>query len=378
MGISWLKRALFSYEGVVFTLMFALIFILTNMIMVDFLNLQSHTTSQDPFFILMLAAILAYLFKNSSIELSRTRIIFLTVWSLYIISMFISMVVAGHFVWTEAAVLLLISVMFFFRVPKALVLYLILGGLLSLPSLLLADYTLNESGATLVFAFTAGLLFMPKANKAMIFYVLPTFALLLVITTSRTAILSYIIILVLQLAYINLYQTSKYQRKRFIMTLSAAALIPLIIFIRPVGRFFTAGAITGGGIQWNTLTSGRYELWARVFHNRQWFGEGHSYFDFTELLHAHNILFDTLGRYGIITAVLFIIILAMIFVLSILSIKTVHIAMYMLAFIIIGMFEYSYLFMFTYFLPIILFFALTNYLITYHEQSKHTQNSQVR
>ena len=378
MDMAWVKRSLFTYEGGVYTLMFTLIFTLTNLVMIDFSGLQTDVTGQEPFFILMLAAILVYQYKNSYIALSRVRIIFLSLWLLYVLSMGISMVAADHFVWTEAVILILITLIFCFRMPKSLVRYLVLGSLLSLPALLLAEHTLNESGGTLVFAFTAGLMLVPKSNRAMIFYVLPTFAVLLLITTSRTAILSYFIILILQLSYINLYQRSAHHKKRFIKMLLAATLIPLVLFIRPIYRFFTTGAISTGGIDWNALTSGRYELWAAVWQDRQWFGSGHSYFDFSELPHAHNILFDTLGRYGIITAALFVLLLAVLLLLSVVSINTVHIAMYMFIFIVIGMSEYSYLFMFTYFLPPILFFALANALVTYHEQSDHMIKAQGR
>ncbi|HIW12367.1 MAG TPA: hypothetical protein H9891_04330 [Candidatus Salinicoccus stercoripullorum] len=51
----------------------------------------------------------------------------------------------------------------------------------------MSDITLNESGATLELVFAFGLIFMPKANKAMTGYVLPTLALPVLITTSGTA-----------------------------------------------------------------------------------------------------------------------------------------------------------------------------------------------
>src|SRR5699024_10541787 len=127
MDMAWVKRSLFTYEGVVHTLMFALIFTLTNLVMIDFAGLQTDVTGQGPFFILMLAAILVYQYKNSYIALSRVRIIFLSLWLLYVLSMGISMVTANHFVWTEAVNLMLITLIFCFRMPKSLVHYLVLG-----------------------------------------------------------------------------------------------------------------------------------------------------------------------------------------------------------------------------------------------------------
>lgn len=276
------------------------------------------------------------------------------------------MIIAGHFVWTEALILLMVTAILFYRVPGRLVVYLIIGALISLPSLLLADGTLNESGATLVLIFAAGLLIMPRTNRAMIFYMLPTFLMLNIITTSRTAIGTYIVIALLQLAWINLYRTTTTERKWFLGSISGAAALILLFFGRPIYRFFIGNNTDGGGIDLNDFTSGRYELWATVWHNRRWFGEGHSYFDFTELLHAHNIFFDTLGRYGMIPLILFLLVLIVICLLSMPK-YTLGILLYFGTYIFIGLFEYNYLFMFVYFSPIVLLFVLMAYLLTFRE-----------
>lgn len=56
---------------------------------------------------------------------------------------------------------------------------------------------------------------------------------------------------------------------------------------------------------------------------------------------------------------------------SMLSIKFFNIALYIIAFILVGMFEYNYLFMFTYFSPIILFFVLLVHMITEVEDEQN-------
>lgn len=359
-------RAHFTYESFVFITVFTLLFMVTNIFMIDYRDIQSLVSSQDPFIIMMLAAILVFLYKNARISLSAIRKIFLTLWGIYISSLFLSMIIAGHFVWTEALILLMVTAILFYRVPGRLVVYLIIGALISLPSLLLADGTLNESGATLVLIFAAGLLIMPRTNRAMIFYMLPTFLMLNIITTSRTAIGTYIVIALLQLAWINLYRTTTTERKWFLGSISGAAALILLFFGRPIYRFFIGNNTDGGGIDLNDFTSGRYELWATVWHNRRWFGEGHSYFDFTELLHAHNIFFDTLGRYGMIPLILFLLVLIVICLLSMPK-YTLGILLYFGTYIFIGLFEYNYLFMFVYFSPIVLLFVLMAYLLTFRE-----------
>ncbi|GAB3063672.1 O-antigen ligase domain-containing protein [Salinicoccus sesuvii] len=361
-----IHRSYFTYEALLFIAIFTLLFMGTNIIMMDYRGIQNTIASQDPFMILILGAILAFLYKNSTFSWTPLRKMFLILWGLYITSIFLSMLIADHFVFTEVLILLMVTVILAYKIPKQLIIYLVLAALLSLPFLLIVDYTLNESGATLVMVVTAGFLIVPRTNRAMILYLLPSFLLLSLITTSRSAIGTFLLITAFQLAWINLYQTSIKQKKWFFGTAIGVIVIGLVIFAGRIYQFFIGASLEREGYFWNDLTSKRYELWATVWNNRQWFGEGHSYFNFTDLLHAHNILFDTLGRYGIITLVLFVLILALVWLLSITK-YTLSIFLFMTAYLFIGMFEYNYLFMFVYFSPIILFFVLTAYMLTLRE-----------
>lgn len=357
-----MKRAFLSHEGLIFTVMFTLIFILTNLLMIDYKGLQSLITNMDPFTILILGGILAYLYKNTKITFTRNKNRFLIVWGLYVTSVFVSMLIAGHFVWTEAFIWIMLTVMFLYKIPIELIMYMTAGALLSLPTLLLADMTLNESGATLVLVYTAGLIFMPKTNKAMLWYVLPTFLLLLIITTSRTAIGLYLLVTIAQLAYINMCKTDKGQRKKFLIAMGAIILAPMLIFFRQIYNFFNNNSISSAGVNLDRLTSGRFEPWQTLIINSRWFGQGHDYVDFTHLMNVHNIVFDTLGRYGIITMVLFIAFLILIILMSIFTTKSFNITLFLMAFILTGMFEYNYLFMFVYFSPVVLFFVITGFI----------------
>ncbi|WP_234960346.1 O-antigen ligase family protein [Salinicoccus halodurans] len=358
-----MKQAFMSHEGLIFTLMFTLIFIVTNLIMIDYRGLQSLITNMDPFTILTMGAILTYLYKNSKITFSRNKNLFLIVWGLYILSIFASMLVENHFAWTEAIIWILLSVMFLYKIPLELIMYITAGALISLPSLLMADITLNESGSTLVLVFAAGLIFMPKTNRAMMWYVLPSLALLVIITTSRTAMLVYLLVTVAQFAYINIYRTNKKQRKNFLIAMGIFMLAPLILFSRQLYSYFIQGSFGGAGVDLDRLTSGRWDPWQTVIANSRWFGQGHDYVDFTHLLHVHNIVFDTLGRYGILTMVLFIALLCLTVLISIFSTRSFNITLFLIAFILTGMFEYNYLFMFVYFSPVVLFFVITGFII---------------
>src|SRR5699024_7492135 len=205
---------------------------------------------------------------------------------------------------------------------------------------------------------------LPKSNKTMLYYVLPAFALLLIITLSRTAIAVFILITILQLIHINLRQKPARHKTRFLITLGAIPAGITIIFIRPMYSFFTEGSITAAGVDLNRLTSGRYEPWMHILDNMSWFGEGSDYIDFTELLHVHNIFLDTLGRYGLVTAVLFVMVLGLWLVLSMRMKHGFNFGLFLVAFVMIGMFEYNYLFMFVYFSPVVLLFVVGSRLVS--------------
>ncbi|SDL29950.1 hypothetical protein SAMN05216216_13914 [Lacicoccus qingdaonensis] len=360
-----MKRIFTSNEGILLTFIFTLIFIITNLVMVDFAGVQALITGQGqtPFFILILIVILAYLFKHSKIDLKGGRFLFLIIWNVYVLSIFISMIVNEDFVWTEALVLVMLSVMFLFRMPGGLLTIMVVSALISLPALLLQPILLNETGATFVLIYTAGLIFLPRHNKAMLYYSLPAFLLLMLITHSRTAIAVFMVVTIIQLSFINLYKREKKHQKNFLLTLLVSGLIPLIIFFQPLFRFFTIGGLGSEGIDWNQVTNGRYEPWMHVVDNMSWFGGGRDYIDFTSLLHVHNIFFDTLGRYGIITTVLFTVLVIGALIIALKSVRTFHLALYIFTFILIGMTEYNYLFMFVYFSPVILLFVIMSYLV---------------
>ncbi|WP_271400394.1 O-antigen ligase family protein [Salinicoccus roseus] len=355
-----------TYEGSIFTMIFALLFIVTNLYMIDYKSMQSLIESQDPFMILILFAILVFLSKNSVIDLNKYRVSFLVLWGLYVATITLSMLMKDHFVWSEMLIWLMLTAVLMYRVPSRLVTYLIIAALFSLPALLMIDHTLNESGATLVFVFTAGLLLMPKKNAYMLFYMLPAFIMLNIITTSRTAMAAFIAVVLIQLAWINLSGASRTQKKWFAGVVGGLVAITLVVFFHPIYEFFIGHYAINKGFTLNTFTSGRYVLWETIWAKKEWFGQGHGYFDFTELLHAHNIFFDTLGRYGILAALLFVLVLGAACVIA-LARRNFGILLYFAIFIFIGLFEYNYLFMFVYFSPIVLLFVLMAYLLTFRE-----------
>src|SRR5699024_11594055 len=132
---------------------------------------------------------------------------------------------------------------------------------------------------------------------------------------------------------------------------------PLLMFSRQLYSYFTMGGISLQGIDLNQLTNGRSDPWQTVVSGSRWFGQGHDYVDFTHLLHVHNIIFYTLGRYGILTTVLFLALLSLTVIISIIVVINFNITLFFIIFILTGMFVYIYMFIFVYFTTVILFFS---------------------
>lgn len=103
-----------------------------------------------------------------------------------------------------------------------------------------------------------------------------------------------------------------------------------------------------------------------------WFGEGSDYIDFTELLHVHDIFLDTLGRYGVVTAVLFVVVLGLWLVMSMRMDRGFNFGLFLVAFVLIGMFEYNYLFMFVYFSPVVLLFVAGSRVVSVADKNGNT------
>ena len=365
-----LLKTFISYEGIIFTLMFFVMFSLTNLIMIDFSGIREVVTSQNPLIIIILSIITAYLLNHSKIVFSKYKNIFLCIWGVYVLSVIISMCVNQNILIDEIIILLMISFVMLFQLPRPLLFFIIMGALFSLPFLLLSDITLNESGATAVLVITAGLIMVPKTNRAVLLYLLPASALVLTVTTSRTSLIMYAVIMLIYLCYINLFVIDRKKGAQYLAAAAAVLVLIAGVFIKPLYQFFTVESITADGIDLNELTSTRFNVWLEIVRESSLFGHGMSYLDFSMLPHAHNIFIDTLGRYGIITTVLFVGVMLFASVIGFIVHTTPVIGIYMLGFIMIGLTEYNYLFLFDYCAPIIILFVFISYSLTMFSKYK--------
>lgn len=350
-----------TYEGLVFTLMFFIMFSLTHLVMIDFLNMRELITSQNPLMIVILMIILTYLIKNSKIKISKRKMWFLYLWGTYLLFIVLSMLINDNFFIDEIIMWLLLTVMLLYQFHFNLMLFIIAGAFGSLPILLLSDITLNESGVTALLIFVTGLLFLPKTNQALLLYMLPTAAFLFTVTTSRTAIFLYFFLMIIYLCYINLVINEAGKGLKIVGIIFGAILIGIVLFFQKIYRFFTVDSLTYQGIDIYELTSTRSNVWFQVVDDSTIFGHGISYLDYSLLLHAHNIFIDTLGRYGIITLILFIMVMVSAIIIGFAANQLPVIGIYMLIYALVGMTEYNYLFLFDYSTPIILFFVFLSY-----------------
>lgn len=195
-------QSLLTYEGIIFTLIFTLLFGLSHLIMIDFSSIQTVIVSETPFFIVIFTAILAYLFRNSEITFTKVKTVFYITWILFTLSIVISSIAAGDFSWTRATVFVFISLIFLYKIPMELVTFMLVGALIS--SFVLMAGTI-ESGASVsvTLILIAGLILIPKSNKVFFIYVLLSSALFITIPFNSATFITLAAIFIAQLVIIN-------------------------------------------------------------------------------------------------------------------------------------------------------------------------------
>lgn len=182
-------QALFTYEGIVFTLIFTLLFSTAHLVMMDVGGLGSLIKTEKPLYILIFAAVFIYLQRNSKVVFTSMKFGFYSIWLVYILSVLITDFAAGSFSWIEAAVYILISLIFLYKIPSELLVFLLTGGVIS--GLLLL-FSSDGSGVSVAASLIliSGLILLPKNNQAFLFYLLPAAAVILTIPFSSTALIT--------------------------------------------------------------------------------------------------------------------------------------------------------------------------------------------
>lgn len=171
---------LFTYEGIFLTLVFTLMFSTAHLIMIDFGNIGSVIKNETPLFLIIFSAVLVYLQRNSEVVFTRVKSGFYIIWIMYVISLCINDITAGDFSLIKVVAYILISLIFLFKIPGELIIFMLTGGLISVFILLAGSPDSGVSvSATLI--ITAGLILIPKNNQALLLYLMPSAAVLLTI-----------------------------------------------------------------------------------------------------------------------------------------------------------------------------------------------------
>lgn len=195
-------QSLLTYEGIIFTLIFTLLFGISHLIMIDFSSIQTVIVSETPFFIVIFTAVLAYLFRNSEITFTKVKTVFYIIWILFTLSIVISNIAAGDFSWTRAIVFVLISLIFLYKIPLELVMFMLVGALIS-SLVLMAEIQESGTSVSVVLILIAGLILIPKSNKIFFTYVLLAATFLITIPFNSAAIITLSGIFIAQFVIIN-------------------------------------------------------------------------------------------------------------------------------------------------------------------------------
>lgn len=200
---------LFTYEGIVFTLIFTLLFSTAHLTAIDFGGLGNVVKNDMPLYILIFTAIFIYLQCNSKVVFTAVKAGFYIIWLLYILTIFINDFSAGEFSWTKIAVYILISLIFLYNIPSELPVFLMSGGIIS--GFILLGGT-EGSGVSIAAALilSSGLLLLPKENQAFLFYLLPAVSVILIIPFSSTALITMGGTFLSYFVLINISATGRY------------------------------------------------------------------------------------------------------------------------------------------------------------------------
>lgn len=220
------SQSLFTYEGIVFTLIFTLLFSTAHLIMIDAGGLGSLIKTEAPLYILIFTVIFIYLQRNSKVVFTSMKFGFYSIWIVYILSVFITDFAAGDFSLIEAAVYILISLIFLYKIPSELLMFLLTGGVISGLLLLFGS---EGSGVSVAAALIliSGLILLPKNNQAFLFYLLPAAAVILTIPFSSTALITTGGIFTAHLILINILSSKRYISP-VIVTLTAVIIFSAI------------------------------------------------------------------------------------------------------------------------------------------------------
>lgn len=312
----------------------------SNLIALNAFELNKKIINKN--IVIMLFCIIVAVIKNLKSEKIQSSKIFIIIWISLMISVIISKIINNDKDIFNIIILLIISPFFFIKNSYNTEKYIFWGSIINLIPLL----CILKAGNTisLIIVMTAIVVInmnlqkiTEKNNYILYTIIVIIFGIILYMTKSRTSLITFITISMIDYIYIML--KGKFNIKKFIKSI----LIIMFILIIAIMLYDTLQTyfFNKYSASQQDMTSGRTVIWKKVLSDKiTALGNGSNYIEYkTGLADAHNIFIQILGCYGLIPLLIYLVMIAYIIIKILKKDEKIKFVNFYLAYFMIGMFE---------------------------------------
>ncbi|KYC67055.1 O-antigen ligase family protein [Heyndrickxia coagulans] len=255
------------------------------------------------------------IFYTINIKFSKQKLLFVFMWELFVFCIFFSKLLNESFNFFELIFYsICIPLTFFsFKIKKYKNILLFAFIISILPFFyLLRPESLGTGNNNLGIMFSIGgiasLNFLRniRINNKLFYMFILFYTVVIYLTRSRTSLIAFIIVALIY--FISILLRKELNFYSYFKKISLM-LFTLIITFYLVNKFFISLLFGKWNGTSNDITSGREEFWSDTVENGMtYFGNGENYFLKYNVRDAHNIFFQILGDYGLISLIFFLLI----------------------------------------------------------------------
>lgn len=317
-----------------------LMILFSNLIALNAFKLNEKIINKN--IVIMLFCIIVVVIKNLKSEKIQSSKIFIIIWISLMTSVIISKIINNDKDIFNIVILVIISPFFFIKNSYNTEKYVFWGSVINLIPLL----CILKSGNTisLIIVITA-IVFInmnlqkitEKNNYILYTIIVGIFCAILYVTKSRTSLITFITISMVDYIYIML--KGKLNIKKIIKSI----LIIMFILIITITLYDTLQTyfFNKYSASQQDMTSGRTAIWKKILSDKiNAFGNGSNYIEYrTGLKDAHNIFIQILGCYGLIPLLIYLVMMVYIIIKILKKDMRMEFINFYLAYFMIGMFE---------------------------------------
>lgn len=313
----------------------ALVFIMNLMMMNIFISYR-EVQNIWVFLLVYCFFIIIIVFRKS---FKKKNIFFLLIWELLIFSVFISKYIHGDFQILEYTLYSALVPFCFFtnhilKYKNTILLSYVVAGA---PFLFFMGTSNNNLGMLLsmIGIVLLNILISKKVNNKYIYLIIFTFTIAIYLTLSRTALVAF-----LSIALLQIFIMIKRENASFLGFIrKIITIIALFIIIYFTSEYIIDLIFSKYSASHLDITSGRETIWQSTIQTGlTWFGNGEDYFSIYNVRDAHNSYIQVLGEYGFIGFILFVI-LSLYILIKLISVRKLDYFSFFLGYFLLGLTE---------------------------------------